>query len=35
MKLFETPMIEVITFTAEDILTVSGPTNGDDDLGWG
>lgn len=36
MKLFETPAIEVITFTAEDILTESvTPPDVENGLGWG
>ena len=34
MKTFETPVIEVITFTAESIMNVSAPA-GDDRLPWG
>ena len=38
MKTFETPVIEVITFTAENIMSVSNETNlpgGDNRLPWG
>ena len=37
MKTFETPVIEVITFTAENIMTVSNttPPAGEDRLPWG
>ena len=37
MKTFETPKIEVITFTAESIMVVSGTElpGGDNRLPWG
>ena len=37
MKTFETPVIEVITFTAEDIMSASSPElpTGDNRLPWG
>ena len=37
MKIFETPVIEVITFTAESIMDVSNPElpGGDNRLPWG
>jgi len=34
MKIFETPVIEVITFTAESIMSESLPDI-DNGLGWG
>ena len=35
MKTFETPVIEVITFTAEDVMGISQLPGGDDRLPWG
>ena len=35
MKTFETPVIEVITFTAESIMDASTPNTPDDALPWG
>ena len=38
MKIFETPVIEVITFTAENIMTASDTGSlpgGEDRLPWG
>ena len=35
MKTFETPVIEVITFTAEDVMGISQLAGGDDRLPWG
>ena len=35
MKIFETPVIEVITFTAESIMDVSELPDSDDRLPWG
>jgi hypothetical protein len=37
MKIFETPVIEVITFTAESIMDASSttPPAGEDRLPWG
>ena len=37
MKIFETPVIEVITFTAENIMEVSNTElpSGDNRLPWG
>ena len=35
MKTFETPVIEVITFTAENIMDVSELPGGEDRLPWG
>ena len=35
MKIFETPKIEVITFTAENIMDVSELPGGEDRTPWG
>lgn len=35
MKIFETPKIEIITFTAENIMGVSELPGGEDRLPWG
>ena len=35
MKTFETPIIEVITFTAESVMDASALPGGDDRLPWG
>ncbi len=36
MKVFETPVMEVVVFSVEDIMTVSGDDNlGENDTEWG